>query len=166
MEERLKLSPPWFIYYREIEALFGEDPDIKIEFDEENLTIRMFVEGQDKSDALDKLLSAQKEFGNVVVNIEIIPANKNETKLDIFKKAFAGNPVFSYGVGVEGIMTNPIYYVVFKHKICQFWSDSLSDVNGLTSMLYEDVARDIFENTQNVCFNTDLPENPGVPAKK
>lgn len=166
MEERFKLSPPWAFFYKEIEALFGEDPDIKLQFDEDSLTIKMFVEGQDKADALDKLLPTQKEFGNVVVSIEIIPANRKETIIDTYRKAFEGNPVFSYAAGIEGIMTNPIYYIVFKNKVCQIWNDNLGDINGNTSTLYEDVARDIFDDTQNVCFNTDLPDNLGALARK
>ena len=30
MAKEFKISPPWVKYYREIEALFGEDPDINI----------------------------------------------------------------------------------------------------------------------------------------
>ena len=29
----VKLSSPWVLYYRKLEALFGNDPDIEVEFD-------------------------------------------------------------------------------------------------------------------------------------
>jgi len=32
-------------------------------------------------------------------------------------------------------------------------------------MLYEDVARDIFENVEGIFFNTDTKDNPGKPIK-
>lgn len=166
MGNKMKMSPPWVVYYRKIEALFGEDPDIKVDFDEDNLIIKLYVTGQDKADALDQLLPAQKEFGNVVVNISIIPANKKSTKIDLFKKAFEGNPVYSYAAGVEGIMTNPIYYVVFKNRVAQIWADNLGDINGNISILYEDIAREVFDDTQNICFNTDLPHNLGLSVKQ
>lgn len=31
-EKKVGLSSPWVTYYREIVALFGDDPDIKIEY--------------------------------------------------------------------------------------------------------------------------------------
>ena len=30
MNEKLKLSSPWMIFYKEIDALFKEDPDVKV----------------------------------------------------------------------------------------------------------------------------------------
>ena len=164
MSEKLKLSPPWITYVRKIEALFGEDPDIKIEYDEPNLILKLFVENPTKADAIQQLLPTEKVFGNITLSVQVIPANKPQRKIDIFQKAFEGNPVFSYAVSVEGISSNDYNFVVFRHKICQFWNDQMNDINGNVSTLYEDVARDVFENTDGVFFNTETPDNLGKPA--
>ena len=159
MEKELKLSPPWVTYYREINALFGEDPDIKIEFDEDECIIKMYVTGQDKADALEQLLPLQKEFGSVVVYTEIIPANREATKCDLIRKAFEGNPAFSFAAAVEGVFTNPLTYAVFKNKVVQIWSDNIGDINGNISTLYQDIAKNIFGEIDGVCYCTDLPGN-------
>lgn len=164
MSEVFKLSAPWFDYYRKIEALFGEDPDVLVQYDEEENIINIKVDGQDKADAITQLLPEEKQFGSITVRINVIPSNKIPSKIDLFKKAFDGNPIFSYAVVVDtGMTSNTFNYVIFRHKICQYWNDRLSDINGMTSILYEDLARDIFGDIDGIFFNTDLPENPGKP---
>ena len=164
MSEKMKLSPPWVTFYKEMNALFGEDPDINVTFDEDTNTIKLFVEGVDKADALTQLLPAEKTFGNITVYIEVIPANKQQSKIDLFRKAFEGNPVFSYAVTVGGISSNDYNFIVFRHKICQFWNDQMNDINGNVSTLYENVARDIFDDTKGIFFNTETADNPGKPV--
>jgi len=160
---KTKLSPPWVEYYRQIEAMFGEDPDIKIEYDESNYTINLYVHGQDKSDALNKILVPQKEFGNITVFVNIIPDNHDEKPIDRYKKAFEGNPVFSFATAVEGVFSNPVSYVVFRNKVVQYFADNLNDVNGNISTLYQDIANNIFVNNDGVCFCTDEERNMGKP---
>ena len=62
-------------------------------------------------------------------------------------------------------MTNPLHYVVFKNRVVQYWSDNLGDINGNTSTLYENIARDVFGETDNVCFNTDTKDNLAIISK-
>lgn len=161
-EKKMKLSPPWLTFYREVNAMFGEDPDIRVEFDEEENTIKMYVEGPEKADALTQILPTEKNFGGVTVYLEVIPANKEMKKIDLYKKAFEGNPIFSYAVSVGGISSNDYNFLILRHRICQFWNDNLGDINGNTSKLYEDVARDIFED-DSILWCTDTPENLGKP---
>lgn len=162
MGTEMKLSPPWVIYYKEIVALFGSDPDITIQYEEDENIINLRVDGQEKADAIAQILPEEKAFGNVVVKVNVIPANKPETKLDVFKKAFEGNPIFSYAVSIDtGITSNTFNYFVFKHKICQYYGDSLNDPHGNISMLYEDVARNVFEDVDGIMFSTDTKDNDG-----
>ena len=163
MSETIKLSPPWVIFYRELVAMFGEDPDIRIEYDVDENEVKLFVNGTEKADALTQLLPVEKEFGNVVLTITVIPANNTMKKIDVYRKAFEGNPVYSYAASVEGIMTNSVNYVIFKNQVCQYWADNLGDINGNKSDLYENIARDIFEDKEGIFFSTDLPTNPGKP---
>ena len=158
----MKLAPPWVIYYKEINALFGDDPDITVQYEEDTNTINMKVDGQEKADAIVQILPTEKKFGNVVVKINVIPANKPQTELDVFKKAFEGNPIFSYAVSIDtGMTSNTFNYFVFKHKICQYYGDSLNDPHGNISMLYEEIARDVFEKNESVMFSTDTKDNDG-----
>ena len=66
-KEVLKISSPWVLYYRELEVLFGEDPDIHIEYDEDENVITFYVEGTEEADSLTQLLPTEKVFGNVIV---------------------------------------------------------------------------------------------------
>ena len=165
MSEKIKMSPPWYNFYREMMALFGEDPDINVVFDEDNNVIKLYVENHDKADALEQILPKEKEFGNITVCIEVIPKNKEMGKADLYRKAFEGNPAYSFTATVDGIMTNPLHYVVFKNRVVQYWSDNLGDINGNTSTLYENIARDVFGETDNVCFNTDTKDNLAIISK-
>lgn len=157
-DKKMKLSPPWVEYYRKLEAMFGPDPDIKVEFDEDEMHIKLYVESHEKATALDELLPVQKDFGNVSVFIEVIPANDEPKRIDYIKRAFEGNPAFSYATTIEGIMSNPISYVVFKPEVVQIWSDNLSDVNGLTSTLMAEIAKEIIGQDDGIFFCTDKKE--------
>lgn len=168
MENKMKLSTPWVTLYRKFEAMFGDDPDIKLEYvagDGNDPIIKMYVEGHDKADAIAQLIQLEYNYGGVTVSVNVIPANKSYNKADLFRRAFAGNPAFSYSVQAEGIFTNPITYVVLKNKVVQFWNDDLSDINGNETTLYEFIAPELFDNVDGVCFCTDTPENLGVTAK-
>lgn len=165
LSEKLKLSSPWVNYFHEIAALFGEDPDINIVYDEETPEINLYVQNADKADALTKLLPAEKVFGRVVLKLTVIPANEvNSSDSSLFQKAFEGNPVFSYIKNIEGdFFKFPASYVVFKNKVVQYFNDDLSDVNGFRSTLYQDIAKDVFGITNGIYFCTDTEDNIGKP---
>ena len=165
MEKNLNLCSPWVNYYREIEALFGDDPDIRIEYDEDELVIKMYVEDQEKADALGEILDAERTFGNVTVTTEIIPANKPMSKLDILRKAFANNPAFSFSCTVDGAFNNPISYFVFRNKVVQYECDSLDDPYGNRSTLYQEIAKDVLGSYDGIYYATDLPDNTGTIKK-
>ena len=149
------LSSPWITYFRKLEALFSEDPDVQVKFDEDDLVVRVLVGGTDKADALARLLPNNVSFGNVSVTVRVIPANAEKKKIDLIRDAFNGNPIFSYATTVEGVMTNPISYAVFKPEVCQIWNDNLHDPHGLVSDLYENIAREIIGEDGGIFFSTD-----------
>lgn len=158
----VNLSAPWITYYRQLDTILGKDPKIKVQFDEDDMVIRVYVDGQDKADALVALLPTKKSFGNVDVTISIIPSNQPTKKVDLLRKVFEGNPIFSYASTIEGVMVNPISYVVFQPIVAQYWNDNLHDPHGLVSALYEDLARDIFGETEGICFSTESIEPQAV----
>ena len=161
----LKLSAPWYTYYHMIDALFGKDPDITIEFDDKAYVLKMFVNSSEKADAIAKLLPTEKVFGNITLKIDVIPADKDEdSKMNLLQKAFKGNPIFSFAISIKALYNNPINYFVFKHDLVQFFNDDLGDPNGLCTTLHQDIAEEVFSDVefdQIVNFCTDKPGNPG-----
>jgi hypothetical protein len=164
--EKLGLSAPWTTYYKQIKALFAEDKDIKVIFDQDSCAIKLFVEDAEKADALTKLLPVEKAFGNVTVKIMVIPANAPlaESRASLVEKAFKGNPAVSTIFSVEGIFGNPINYVAFVPKVVQFFNDDLSDLHGNCSTLYQELAKEVIGQEGGIYFCTDVPtENVNKP---
>ena len=159
---RLKLSPPWDIYYREVEELFREDPEVRVVYDEDENVISLYVDNRAKAEALYVLLPEEKEFGNVKLYIKVIPANNlsfGNVEFTKIQDALEGNGALSYTKIVRGIFNNDVLYIVFKNKVVQYYNDSLFDVNGLCSTLYQNIAEDVFEDVDGVFYCTDVPNN-------
>ena len=158
----LNLSSPWVIFYRKVNELFKEDPEVKIVFDQDNNALNLYVDNDEKAEALTKLLPTEKEFGNVVLKIRVVPANleNDASKLDMFKKAFKGNPVFVDAISTEGDLGFHADYLLFAKKVVQFYSDDLSDPHGATSTLYQELAKEVFGTETGVYFCTDLGGEP------
>ena len=156
---KLGLSSPWVNFYRELEALFAKDPEVKVVYDEEKNDIKLYVDNLAKADALAQLLPVERTFGNITITITVIPTNKEgASKIQLFRTAFEGNGAFNYTASAEGIFTNPIHYVVFANEVVQYFNDDLSDAHGVRSTLYQDIAEDVFENHESVYFCTNVPE--------
>ena len=166
MERNLKLSPPWCTYYSEITAMFANDEGVKVKVDDSKKTVSLFVEDADKADALSQILVTEKNFGNVNVSVNVIPADTvGGSNLTLFERAFKGNSALSFTTeDQKGLFS--MAYVVFVPEIVQFFNDDLSDVHGLASMLYADIARDIFRADLNVSFCTDAINKKGLKAIK
>lgn len=166
---RIRKSAPWVDYYYELEAMFKEDPEVKVVYDEDNYEVKLFVDSMTKANALAELLPMEKKFGNVTMQVVIIPANK---KLDgvrayVWKAVFEGNPIVNKIETVEGIFTNPITYIVFRKDVVQYFNDDLGDYYGQCSTLYQEIAKDIFEEHEGVFFCTDKYVNAAsleIPA--
>lgn len=157
--ENIKMVSPWIGYYKEIKSLFQEDYTVKVKYDDSKNTIKLYVEDEEKADALAQLLPNRKVFGNITVNIDVIPANKVETpKIDLFRKAFEGNGAVAYIETVDNVSSNAFHFVVFQPEIVQYYNDDLSDINGLRSTLYQDIAKEIFGEREGIYFCTDKME--------
>lgn len=163
MANNFKLSAPWASYYRKVQALFGDDPEIKIVFDEDALTLHLLVDNPDKAEALTQLLPTEKTFGAVTLKIAVIPANVAAvpSKVSLLKTAFMGNPALSFIASASDIFTNPIHYVVFANKVVQYFNDDLGDVNGNCSTLYQEIAKDILGDGDGIHYCTDTPGADG-----
>lgn len=158
-EKKIGLSAPWTILFNEYKAMFAGDSNVKVSFDErENgeKAIILYVTGDKKAKALEKLLPSEVKFGNIVVKIVVKPANKlaDEDIVQLFREAFDGNEA----VSSMHISDNPFAfnaaYIVFKKKVVQFYNDNFTDINGNCSTLYQEIAKDIFDVHDGICFCT------------
>lgn len=163
-EVRLKISPPWIITIRKIEALFDGDPQIacNVNYDGANPSIVLSCNNGDKVAALQRILPEEFEFGNVKLKVVIdgTPSNRAfKNKKELFEVVFEKNPIFSMVVSPldDGFNWFSVVYVVFKCTVCQFFADNLNDPRGLISILYQDIASEILtgEGAKGVFFATD-----------
>lgn len=143
-----QLSAPWETYYKKLQALLGEDPEISMTFNKAAGVIKIYVDNAQKADALDRLLIARKVFGNVKINIRVIPSNdevRHTEPENLYDCAFDGNPVF---VGTKGASLpegGDLSYVIWSREVAQFFNDNLADYQGNQTMLYEQIARDVLK---------------------
>ncbi len=163
MENNVKLSSPWVIYYRQIQAFFKYDQKVHVSYDADSNIIKLYVDDPMKADALAELLPTEKKFGNVTVQLQVIPPNVVEfDKAEIFKIAFDGNPAVSYVQSAESPF-GTFNYVVCANAVVQYYSDNLQDIHGYTSTLYQDIAKEIFKEDSEAFFCTDTPDGFGKP---
>lgn len=178
---KINLVAPWDEYYNEMVAFFAEDPDVTILYDDsaDEKQIKVLVQRSYKAEALTNLLNTEKIFGNVKLNITVIPANEVTSKIKKFFKdandgedynleychALDGNELFSYSRTIEYMMGFNAVFVVFQKKVVQYYNDNLGDLNGMKSTLAEDIARDIFIPHNGVFFCTDTRDvNETLPV--
>ena len=164
---KLKMLSPWMVFYREVDAMFKKDPEVQVVYDEDAQVIKLFVDNTDKADALAQILPDEKEFGNVTLKIVVIPANNllQSSPDDLLRRAlWRNNAVWS----VESTKDIPgfpcLTYVIFAKEVVQYFTDNLGDYYGVTSTLYQNIAKDIFINTDGVYFCTDVTSRPYAPS--
>lgn len=159
IKKKVSIVSPWVEFYRKLEAWFKDDPDVKIEYDNDEPAVKLYICGQDKYEAISQILPTEKEFGNVKLMIDLIPDNKLAlTKLDLFRRAFAGNPAVTGIITVHGDQigsTNDFNYVVCQKKVVQYHNDTLADPHGTCSTLYQEIAKDLFGEQEGIYFCTD-----------
>lgn len=148
--KNLDLSAPWMVMYRSIVALFDQDDEVDVEYfeGEDTPTVKIRVRNAAKADALTAIMPREKRFGNVVMNIQVIPENSDEepTECKLFQAAFANNPIVSRIVTVGTPMGDTVDYMVFEKEVVQYFIDDISSLSGMRSCLYQDIAREVFDS--------------------
>lgn len=164
----LNLVAPWIDFYRKVEAMFKNDPEVTVIFDQDNYKLQVYVDDEDKAKAIEYLLVEEEYFGDTHVVVEVIPANdykplrsinfSNLNLVDIFNNTFSFNKAF---VETEELRLGGFHrvYVVFKKEVVQYFNDSLGDVNGLCSTLYQEIAKDVFKDFDDVSYCTAASED-------
>ena len=152
--KNIKMSAPWYIYFEQLKALFEQDDEVDLDIieEDEGYKIEIFVADDIKAEAIAKLLPEKKVFGNVEVLIYVYPStNERDGWIETFADAFEGNPI------IEDILpySGPAHdqnFVVFKKEVVQYYSDNIQSVDGVTSTIYEDIAREVFEDAPGGIF--------------
>lgn len=161
---KLKLSPPWVLYYKKLNTLFEYDKDVLVIYDEDEMEIKLYCSDNNKSEALSFLLPNTISFGDVELKITVIPSNEktNKVKITINNPETAIYVLFNtnneYVESVEVIPTpfGRFTYVIFIKEVVQYFEDNLSDFYGNKSTLCEDIAREIFKDIKGVFFCTSI----------
>ena len=174
-KENFELCSPWMVFFHQVEAFFREDDQVHAELDNDNYKISIYVDDDDKANALSMIIPKQKVLGNIIVTIDIIPANgtinpNNVYDPDVFKRAFKDNTaiVDFVHIDVKGLIMD---FIMCKPIVVQMKNDSLHDPKGIVSTLYEDLASEIFVEHPGIFFSTDqVPvmkknENSKFPEK-
>ena len=159
--DKVILSPPWITYFRDLDELFSEDNEVSVVYDHEKMRIRLLVTNSEKANALSRLLKPERKFGNATLTVEVCYANSDEKTpmFDLMRVAFKNNPVCSKMSTAIDLFGNVSNYVAFKPEVAQFFNDDLSDLNGNKSLLYKDIAEDVFSDHDGIFFCTDKKEN-------
>lgn len=154
----LNLTTPWVEYYRKIDAIFKNDSEVNVLYNNDTREIRIFVDNGAKANAIDTLLPDTVNFGNVELTINVIPSNgeKLEIPRNLYSVVFTGNSAVERIETVEGIFSNPITYIIFKKEVVQYYNDDLGDYFGVRSTLYETIAQEIFNSQEGVYFCTNI----------
>lgn len=153
--ENVKMYSPWVVFANEVKKLFERDEEVEVKYDNDEVMLSILVSNQDKYEALRRLIPARKEFGNVTLDINVIPANvnyDNASEVDLVKRAFARNPAI-HNIRTYNTPFGDVTYVAFDRCVVSVDADDMSDPNGYKSTLYQEIAKDIF-NLNQIFFCT------------
>lgn len=150
-DTNLKMQSPWVTYYNKVNALFGKDPDIKVELkDDHDSSIKeiiLYVNDEVKANAINLLLKNDINMGNLTLKVyAVCPNTDNDAKsaLNTIETAFKNNPIFKNTINVDTVIGN-VSYAVFAKEVVQFFNDDLTDAWGNYNGLPEDIAREILD---------------------
>ena len=109
------------------------------------MTLKLFVEGNERAAAIDAIMPDGKEFGTAALDIIVYPANyvdgpkklkdTPERMKDLFDWAFSTNLALSFTNEVRMLYNNTFTYVVFRKEVVQYFNDDIGDAFGLCSTL-------------------------------
>lgn len=171
-DARLKFAPPWVTFANKVKAMFGDDPDNTVVYENAVPKVIVVVNSAEKAAAIAALLPTEQKIGNVTLYIEVTTSDGSpigeapKESAELFETAFKNNPAFSFTRCVDyAFITNEITYVVFANRVVQFFNDNLNDNFGNISTLYQEIAKEIFdpEVTNGVFYSTDIKEKLGAP---
>lgn len=152
-----ELSSPWVEHYKKLVTLFGMDDEVgSIEYDDKAKAVTIRVDNQGKAELLGRHLRSEVTFGNVTLRVNVVPGNEPDNRLADMRHIFEGNPVVSDIVVTENPVQGETTHVMFEPIVVQYFNDDLSHPDGVRTTIYEELARDVFEDIDGVFFNTEV----------
>lgn len=154
----VKMQSPWVVYGKKVAALFECDPDVSVMvIDDDRPILKVLVHGDDKAESISAILPDEMTFGNVTLEIEVIPDNEMElTYIDHLRRAFAGNPALVDVVEAPVVPGGPsMAYALFAPEVVQIECDNAASPYGILTTTYEDVAREVL-NVDGVMVASEL----------
>ena len=154
MSKKTNLQAPWITLYNKIRAMFEQDEDITVEpiaqISDGVYDICLSSAHSVKLNAIEKILKNKFEMGNITVNVKFKYENENDDMISLhdFEVAFAGNAIFSQAKALDNPWEYNASYVIFSKDVVQFYNDDLTDIYGNFNGLAEDIAREIFKETE------------------
>lgn len=154
---KLSISAPWYEFQKKVKALFERDPQIIVgdiyepEGGEVNYAFDIEVRNHEKFIALDRVIPGIKEFGNVTLGI-VLYDEENVSAADLgietYKAIFNGNPIVKDIRDVQDFAGVRHGFVRFDPalSLIQYQCDDTSSYDGRSTVLAQDVAKEIFED--------------------
>ena len=159
-------------YVDKLKVLFGSDPDIDISLIDMtrpggflHAVLVLRCQSRPKYLALRKILPMSRALpdgdGNAFLAIEVeysgcvLACLPHPTASD-FNEAFSGNPIY------RGLATprpgDTCSYLEFSREPAQYFDDDSCDPDGVRSVLYEDMAREVFSHVplDGIRFTTEV----------
>lgn len=154
-EQNVAISSPWMTYYKKLVALFNDDPDLEVSWNEDEKSVIIESTNTFKIMALEKLLDTTVTFGNITITVKCLVKNGSEdSAATLFKTAFSGNPHFSKVIETTVAAIDETF-VLFKPEVIQFFNDDLTDYYGNWNGLAEDITRDVIKKDFRVNIGTE-----------
>lgn len=144
MDEALKLGAPWATYAARVGKLFERDGAVSAEYDDGACKLTLRVEGRGKAEAIGRLLPAEVAFGNVKLEVEVVPSDGEPSEAEAFRVAFAGNPALVDVVEGQG-PAGDIAFALFAPEAVQLFEDDISEYGGLTTLTCKDLAESVLK---------------------
>ena len=166
---KVSLSSPWALFYKQIKAFFGKDPEIRVLYNEDGPEIKLYVASAAKAAGLAALLPATRLFGNVILKLTVVPPNDAEPLPEYpdgtpgiaqaLQDALEGNPIVGDFHEIDAMGWHA-YYILFIKEVVQYFCDNMGDWNGCISTLYQDLAKEIFPSLNGFFFCTAIDGAP------
>lgn len=142
MDEKFGIASPWAIYAGRAAALFERDEEVLVAYDNDAPKLTLYVDREAKADAIRALLPMRMVYGNVALEISVVPSNSKPSEAELYRTAFEGNPILEdvvEGFGPAG----DIAYALFAPEAVQLREDDISEYNGLTTMTAAELAESV-----------------------
>lgn len=155
----VKVSPPWDGYMSMLASFFKGDKRIRVGECAKGVgTIEVF--DTKMYAALDQVLRTKLRFGNVKLEIRLVPANglkayKGEMNdLAALKVVLSKNPAFHKIISRKTEVGNFVF-VMFKPVVLMWYNDNLGSPYKQTTSVYELAAQTVFKDKIGVSYATE-----------